>query len=54
MERDAPYGLTAPRRAASTPTTCEFDAPAEDGFDLFFPDYDAPLADCKQRFKRWP
>jgi len=33
---------------------CEFDAPAEDGFDLFFPNYDALLAYCKKRFKRWP
>jgi Fe-S-cluster containining protein len=33
---------------------CEFDAPAEDGFELFFPDYDALLAYCKKRFKRWP
>ncbi len=32
---------------------CEFDAPAEDGFDLFFPDYEALLAYCRKRFKRW-
>ncbi len=31
----------------------EFDAPAEEGFDLFFPDYAALLAYCKKRFKRW-
>ncbi|MDQ3731742.1 MAG: YkgJ family cysteine cluster protein [Pseudomonadota bacterium] len=32
---------------------CEFDAPAEDGFDLYFPDYAALLTYCKKRFKRW-
>ncbi len=32
---------------------CEYDAPAEDGFDLYFPDYDGLLIYCKKRFKRW-
>jgi Fe-S-cluster containining protein len=32
---------------------CEFDAPAEDGFQLYFPDYPALLAYCKKRFKKW-
>jgi Fe-S-cluster containining protein len=32
---------------------CEFDAPAEDGFDLYFPDYRSLLKYCKKRFKRW-
>jgi uncharacterized protein len=32
---------------------CEYDAPAEDGFDLYFPDYDTLLKYCKKRFKRW-
>ncbi len=32
---------------------CEYDAPAEDGFDLYFPDYDALLQFCRKRFKRW-
>ena len=32
---------------------CEYDAPAEDGFDLYFPDYDALLKYCKKKFKRW-
>ncbi len=32
---------------------CEFDAPAEDGFDLYFPDYESLLKYCKKRFKRW-
>ncbi len=32
---------------------CEYDAPAEDGFELYFPDYDTLLAYCKERFKRW-
>lgn len=33
---------------------CEFDGPcgAED-FELFFPDYDALLAYCRERFKNW-
>lgn len=32
---------------------CEFDAPAEDGFELFFADYAALLAYCRKRFKSW-
>lgn len=32
---------------------CEFDAPAEDGFDLYFPDYKSLLKYCKKRFKSW-
>ena len=32
---------------------CEFDAPAEDGFDLWFPDYPSLLTYCKKRFKKW-
>ena len=32
---------------------CEYDAPAEDGFELYFPDYDSLLRYCKRRFKRW-
>ena len=32
---------------------CEFDAPAEDGFELYFDDYKALLKYCKKRFKRW-
>jgi len=32
---------------------CEFDSPAEDGFELYFPDYPSLLAYCKRRFKRW-
>jgi len=32
---------------------CEYDAPAEDGFDLYFPDYDTLLRYCKKKFKRW-
>ena len=32
---------------------CEYDAPAEDGFDLYFPNYDSLLVYCKKRFKRW-
>ena len=27
--------------------------PAEDGFDLYFPDYDSLLRYCKKKFKRW-
>ena len=26
---------------------------AEDGFDLYFPDYDSLLRYCKKKFKRW-
>jgi len=32
---------------------CEYDAPAEDGFDLYFPDYDSLLRYCRKRFRRW-
>jgi len=32
---------------------CEYDEPAEDGFELFFADYDALRAYCKKRFKKW-
>jgi len=32
---------------------CEFDAPAEDGFKRYFPDYDSLLAYCRRRFRRW-
>ncbi len=32
---------------------CEYDAPAEDGFDLYFPDYSSLLAYCTKRFKKW-
>ena len=32
---------------------CEFDAPAEDGFELYFPDYATLLKYCKKRFKKW-
>ncbi len=32
---------------------CEYDAPAEEGFDMYFPDYESLLRYCKKRFKRW-
>lgn len=32
---------------------CEFDAPAEEGYELHFCDYEALLKYCKKRFKRW-
>lgn len=32
---------------------CEFDAPADEGFELYFPDYPSLLKYCKKRFKRW-
>ncbi|MXX98924.1 MAG: YkgJ family cysteine cluster protein [Gammaproteobacteria bacterium] len=32
---------------------CEFDAPAEDSFELYFPDYESLLAYCKKRYKHW-
>ena len=32
---------------------CEYDAPSEDGFEVYFPDYDALLAYCKKRYKKW-
>ena len=33
---------------------CEFDAPAEDSFELFFDGYESLLKYCRKRFKRWP
>jgi len=32
---------------------CEYDAPAEDGFALYFRSYDELLAYCRKRFKTW-
>ena len=32
---------------------CEYDQPAEEGFDLYFPNYESLLEYCKKRFKRW-
>lgn len=32
---------------------CEYDQPAEEGFDLFFPDYESLDAYCRKRFKNW-
>ena len=32
---------------------CEFDSPAEEGFDLHFQDYNALLGYCRKRFKNW-
>ncbi len=32
---------------------CEFDAPSEEGFDLYFQNYEELLAYCKKRFKTW-
>lgn len=32
---------------------CEFDGPAEEGFELFFDTYEALLAYCRKRFKNW-
>jgi len=32
---------------------CEYDAPAEDGFDLYFPDYESLLRYCRKKFRRW-
>ncbi len=32
---------------------CEYDAPADEGFERYFRNYDELLAYCQQRFKRW-
>ena len=32
---------------------CEYDSPAEEGFDLFFDSYQALLKYCRKRFKTW-
>ena len=32
---------------------CEFDSASEDGFDLYFRNYDELLKHCKKRFKHW-
>lgn len=32
---------------------CEFDSPSEEGFDLYFRNYDELLKYCKKRFKHW-
>jgi len=33
---------------------CEYDSPAEEGFDLYFKNYDELLSYCQKRFKKWP
>ena len=32
---------------------CEYDAPAEEGFQLFFDGYESLLKYCRQRFRKW-
>ena len=32
---------------------CEYDAPAEDGFELYFQTYSELLEHCESRFKKW-
>ena len=32
---------------------CEYDAPAQEGFELYFNGYDSLLKYCKKRFKHW-
>ncbi len=32
---------------------CEYDAPSEEGFDLYFRNYEELLRYCKKRFKKW-
>ncbi len=32
---------------------CEYDAPAEEGFDLYFQNYQQLLDYCRKRFKKW-
>lgn len=32
---------------------CEYDQPAEDGFELLFRSYDELLSYCRKRFKTW-
>jgi Fe-S-cluster containining protein len=32
---------------------CEYDAPAEEGFDLYFTDYESLLRYCRKRFRTW-
>lgn len=32
---------------------CEYDAPSEGGFDLYFTNYDELLSYCRKRFKKW-
>lgn len=38
---------------AHTNDYCEFDAPSEDGFELYFENYFDLLKYCKKRFKSW-
>jgi Fe-S-cluster containining protein len=32
---------------------CEYDAPSEDGFELYFQNYEELLRYCRKSFKRW-
>jgi uncharacterized protein len=33
---------------------CEYDSAAEEGFELYFKNYDELLSYCCKRFKKWP
>lgn len=56
LQTDGRCGIYATRPQVCRDHTndhCEFDAPAEDGFELFFDGYESLLKYCKKRFKSW-
>ncbi|MCP4494135.1 MAG: YkgJ family cysteine cluster protein [Gammaproteobacteria bacterium] len=56
LEMDGRCGIYEDRPTicrSHTNDFCEHDAPAEDGFELYFPDYPSLLKYCKKRFKKW-
>jgi uncharacterized protein len=56
LQQDGRCGIYATRPQVCRDHTndyCEFDAPAEDGFELFFDGYESLLKYCGKRFKNW-
>jgi hypothetical protein len=56
LQNDGRCGIYATRPQVCRDHTndyCEFDAPAEDGFELFFDGYESLLKYCRKRFKNW-
>ncbi|OBS08160.1 YkgJ family cysteine cluster protein [Acidihalobacter prosperus] len=56
LEADGRCGIYAQRPTICREYSndfCEFDAPAEAGFELYFHGYDELLDYCRRRFPRW-
>lgn len=56
LQSDGRCGIYATRPNACREYSndyCEFDAPAEESFELYFKDYESLLVYCQKRFKSW-